>query len=1389
MIKFTGERIVPGADNCENNFADKMYQEHLARYAFAVQWAKGKRVLDVGCGVGYGSHWLAENGAETVLAFDISPDTIEHAREFYSHPNVIYKVASATDFDFGKRFDVITCFELIEHVDDQRAVIQCIRQALSDEGVLIISTPRALEAKRTHFHTHEFSELEFRELLKETFPQLHMYFENNHFSSLITDKKPNQIERVLPLYDQFSLAQADYLIAVASPSSRMAITNGMLPVMVMGNDKYVTLLERDVDILHKAESRLIEERDSQIATFNHTFDEHEKAFSQQLQELQQAHEQQKGEQARQHAEREQAHLDQLTQARRQLETQLRELSEREKAFSQQLQELQQAHEQQKGEQARQHAEREQAFYAQLQAKQDELQGLTQRWVKAEIVHAKVLTQLHRELDGIRATYSWRWTAPLRNLSTLFGKNESDHPKRLVIDAADDSANNQFTEPPIQTTELSLSVLQIHSDNNTRLIDMPLSHTNPVAGTLEELLSYHDEHFVRCAYHTILGRAPDIEGSRYYLARVRAGISKIEILSQLRLSEEGKNSQVEIDGLNEVIKRHRQLKTPVLGNILRLFIDKHSNGGTQQYLRAIENKLHVSGEEVQRRLSEINQSMAKLQELVMRCELNTPAEVTCNITEPKKSEFCPQDKEHELASFAQSVPIKHSVGNQSDDNASHTFDVIFAIGCWEGESKRYRVHNIAEGLLRMGYKVDVMPFEHIGTLVDKNIKAHTVVLFRAPFDVVSRVELFIKYAKLNGIKVVFDVDDLVFEPDVIDQIDGFRLLPAEEKDNYVAGVYAYRKLLLASDMVTVPTEYLRKQALAIGHPTFVIPNSINDAQLTIAHQLALEEKVEGGPIRIGYFSGSRTHQADFAECADALFDLMKSHKDIKLRIVGYLDLDSRWDDLTSRIERLDFQPYQTMLRVLNECDINIAPLQLSSVFCHGKSELKFFEAGLLGIPTVASATDTYARVIDNGINGFSVTTKKEWMDALNALVASSTLRKSIGEKAKEASIALYGISHIAKQAAQVYGLRKLKPIDSQITLPPAPTPRRLRITWVIPELIIGGGGHRNILRAAYFLSQFGHDISLYFTGTNEDPQSIKRKIQEHFYPLDCPVHLFSGRVDPADVVFATHWSTVSAALTARDTAIEIMYFVQDFEPAFAPMSSEYVLAENTYRLGLYHITSGPWCEVVLRRDFNAEADHFRFPVDRAIYYPRTRTKRNTNLIFFAKPEMPRRCFELGVMALREFHKLRPEVEIIMFGSKNARTHSYDFPVTIRDVLPTLDDLAEMYSNGDIGLVFSTTNPSLIPYEMMACGLPVVDLARGDNAVNYGGRSDIALLADPLPEKMAIQIARLLDDSAECSQRRVNGIEFIEQFPSEEEMARRVDGLIIGRLNKSLGIEND
>jgi glycosyltransferase involved in cell wall biosynthesis len=355
-------------------------------------------------------------------------------------------------------------------------------------------------------------------------------------------------------------------------------------------------------------------------------------------------------------------------------------------------------------------------------------------------------------------------------------------------------------------------------------------------------------------------------------------------------------------------------------------------------------------------------------------------------------------------------------------------------------------------------------------------------------------------------------------------------------------------------------------------------------------------------------------------------------------------------------------------------------------------------------------------------------------------------------------------------------REVAPPAARRPLPP----QRLRIDWVLNGIDIGGGGTRNILRAAYYLEKFGHDVGLIFNLKGRDADDCRRMVHQHFYPLQGPIRLYDGTFRAADAIIATHWLTVASALAARASVREVMYFVQDFEPFFYPMSTDHILAENTYRLGLYCICSGAWCSERLKAQFGATADSFKFPLDRSVYYPRQRLKQNRNVIFFARPIMPRRCYGLGVSMLREFNRMMPDVEIILYGSALPDASTIDFPVTARGVLPTINDLAQMYSDADLGIALGTTNPSLVPYEMMACGLLVVDLSRPGAELNFGNRTDIALLAKPVPHEMAKQVCALMGDRRQRQARSEAGRRLIEQFPTEEEMARRVEELIVARL---------
>lgn len=340
---------------------------------------------------------------------------------------------------------------------------------------------------------------------------------------------------------------------------------------------------------------------------------------------------------------------------------------------------------------------------------------------------------------------------------------------------------------------------------------------------------------------------------------------------------------------------------------------------------------------------------------------------------------------------------------------------------------------------------------------------------------------------------------------------------------------------------------------------------------------------------------------------------------------------------------------------------------------------------------------------------------------------------------------------------------------------------LDIAFIVPDPIKGSGGHRNIYRAIKFLKKSGHTLTVYYINTKLNASIVKQQVNDWFYDMtDIPFICYDGTLGYHDVCVATWWETAYAMYDNTDKIKYQFNMVQDYEPAFYPMSSQAILAENTYKQDVMFICSGPWVKAFLNKKYNARAEFFQFPVDRSVYnLDVKRTKRNRNIVFFAKPEMYRRCYEIGIQALQEFHKLNPEVEIILFGSNNIG--EVPFPATKLGILPTINDLADLYRNADLGIVFSTTNPSLVPYEMMHCGCPVVDLDVEFAISKYGDNEDNVFLFDPRPKVMGKQISDVLNNEFILEKKRNSALKWVlDEFPSEDEMGEIVERIIINEI---------
>lgn len=179
MNEFTGERVIPGQVN------DDLWAEHIARYAFASGFSLGSRVLDAGCGTGYGSLLLARQ-AQSVVGIDVAQEAIEFASARSSAANTRYLQASAAALPFASHsFDLITAFEVIEHLDDWPSLLDEAARLLTHFGLFIVSTPNRVyyaESRRLDgpnpYHRHEFEFDEFQSELRRRFPNVAILFQD-----------------------------------------------------------------------------------------------------------------------------------------------------------------------------------------------------------------------------------------------------------------------------------------------------------------------------------------------------------------------------------------------------------------------------------------------------------------------------------------------------------------------------------------------------------------------------------------------------------------------------------------------------------------------------------------------------------------------------------------------------------------------------------------------------------------------------------------------------------------------------------------------------------------------------------------------------------------------------------------------------------------------------------------------------------------------------------------------------------------------------------------------------------------------------------------------------------------------------------------------------------
>ena len=209
-----------------------------------------------------------------------------------------------------------------------------------------------------------------------------------------------------------------------------------------------------------------------------------------------------------------------------------------------------------------------------------------------------------------------------------------------------------------------------------------------------------------------------------------------------------------------------------------------------------------------------------------------------------------------------------------------------------------------------------------------------------------------------------------------------------------------------------------------------------------------------------------------------------------------------------------------------------------------------------------------------------------------------------------------------------------------------------------------------------------------------------------------------------------------------------------------MGDQYLITENSYKYGYLPVTIGKWLAHKMDSEFNTPAEYFDFGADLNVYKPLDIEKENA-ICYVYQPEKPRRCDYIGLKALKLIKAMRPDVKIYLYGSELV-TRPIDFECENLHIIP-VEECNKLYNKCKVGICMSASNPSRIPFEMMAAGLPVVELYKENNLYDLpdGG----VLLSETTPEAIASSVVYLLDNPKEAKKMSEFGVKYMKDYPLE------------------------
>jgi glycosyltransferase involved in cell wall biosynthesis len=492
------------------------------------------------------------------------------------------------------------------------------------------------------------------------------------------------------------------------------------------------------------------------------------------------------------------------------------------------------------------------------------------------------------------------------------------------------------------------------------------------------------------------------------------------------------------------------------------------------------------------------------------------------------------------------------------------DILFINGCFIDQCYRYRVAHQREQLEMNNITTDEIYWENLTLDLVKYFRGF--IFYRCPYT--KTIGDFINICNSYNKTTFYDVDDLVFDEEITSQLEAVKSLPANQYELYMDGVRRMRKTLSICDYGITTTQVLKDYMEGHVKEVYVNHNVASEEMASISNNAYNSRLKDEKNIKIGYFSGSSSHNLDFILVEDLMVDLLKKNRNLSLKITGDLDCSHKFTQFGDRFIKESFVPWRDLPKIIASIDINIVPLT-NNIFNCAKSSNKWMEAALVGVPTVASNIGDLSKVIHGSSPpiGLLCDNHQEWENNLNYIIHNYDARKQIGVESNMKALELYTTCCSS-------GFNFSKWIEDKLNK---------NIFLVSPSSKISGGT-MVLAKHASILKRNGLDVTII---TQDENQYNMVSNNDEINTISSHFCRFDSRID---TIVASLWSTVDFVISYPKSKNR-KYLVQAMETDFSDYGSPWrIIVNKTYNNNnLGYITISRWCQNWLLDKFNKKSE--------------------------------------------------------------------------------------------------------------------------------------------------------------------------------------------------------